>query len=216
MAHLISQRLGQGRRKLQRGSEGFLMMAGILAALGMVLGTVALVNLNLSRLRGSKQLNDSRDAKSVAEAGLNQILATLNRPENRGLLVAGIAMGQRSNSANNNAIRSPCVNTSGVRPGASGDGIPTSSARTYGDGQYRDVSCQWPARNHNRLHLDDGSGARLRGQLYGPNRCRLPRRDNLDQPITALNHADIQHHVLGANQRGSSLIRAEAIRLALL
>jgi hypothetical protein len=49
MAHLISQRLGQGRRKLQRGSEGFLMMAGILAALGMVLGTVALVNLNLSR-----------------------------------------------------------------------------------------------------------------------------------------------------------------------
>ena len=139
MAPLISHRLGQTRRKSQRGSEGFLMMAGILAALGMVLGTVALVNLNLGRLRGSKQLSDSRDAKSVAEAGLNQILATLNRPENRGLLVAGIAMGQWSNTANNNAIRSPCVNTSGVRPGASGDGIPTSSARTYGDGQYRDV-----------------------------------------------------------------------------
>jgi hypothetical protein len=139
MAHLISHQLGQARRKLQRDSEGFLMMAGILAALGMVLGTVALVNLNLSRLRGSKQLNDSRDAKSVAEAGLNQILATLNRPENRGLLVAGIAMGQWSDSANNTAIRSPCVSTSGLRPGASGDCIPTSSARSYGDGQYRDV-----------------------------------------------------------------------------
>jgi hypothetical protein len=114
------------------------MPLGILAILMLLLGTASLVSLGLSRSRGSAQLTASRDARSVAEAGINRIIASFNQPENRRLLVSGMAMGSWS-SDTSNSLQSPCIKTDGTRPGPNGDGLPSATARNYGDGQFRDL-----------------------------------------------------------------------------
>jgi hypothetical protein len=101
------------------GSSGVLMPVGILAIPMMLLGSASLVSLGLSRSRGSAQLTASRDARSVAEAGINRIIASFNQPENRRLLVSGMTMGSWS-SDTSNSLQSPCVKTDGTRPGPNG------------------------------------------------------------------------------------------------
>jgi len=129
---------GLGGRQHQQ-SAGFLLIAAVMAAVAMMLGTTSLVSLSLSRSRSSGQLSGSGDAKVTAEAGINRIIASLNRPENRGLLVSGLALNSWA-SATDAQVQSPCQNTNGNRPGPQADGRPSSTARNYGDGQFRDLS----------------------------------------------------------------------------
>ena len=82
------------------------MPVGILAIQMMLLGSASLVSLGLSRSRGSAQLTASRDARSVAEAGINRIIASFNQPENRRLLVSGMTMGSWT-SDTSNSLQSP-------------------------------------------------------------------------------------------------------------
>ena len=95
-----SSRDGQGLG----GSSGFLMPVGILAIQMMLLGTASLVSLGLRRSRGSAQLTASRDARSVAEAGINRIIASFNQPENRRLLVSGMTQGSLSSDTSNRLL----------------------------------------------------------------------------------------------------------------
>jgi len=127
------------RRGPQRQSAGFLMIAAVMAAVAMVLGTTSLVSLSMSRSRSTSQLSNSSDAKVTAEAGINRIIASLNRPENRGLLVSGLALNSWS-TATDAQVQSPCQNTNGTRPGPQNDGRPSNTARSYGDGVFRDIS----------------------------------------------------------------------------
>jgi len=115
------------------------MIAAVMAAVAMVLGTVSLVSLSLGRSRSSNLISGSGDAKVTAEAGINRIIASLNRPENRGLLVSGLALNSWS-TATDAQVQSPCQNTIGARPGPQSDGRPSTTARSYGDGQFRDLS----------------------------------------------------------------------------
>ena len=110
-----------------------------MAAIAMMLGTASLVSLSLGRSRTSSLISVSGDAKVTAEAGINRIIASLNRPENRGLMVSGLALNNWA-TATDAQVRSPCESTAGARPGPLGDGRPSTTARAYGDGQFRDFS----------------------------------------------------------------------------
>lgn len=114
------------------------MLAAILVLLGLVAGTVALANLSAAGLLASRGEGSSKDARSVAEAGLAQIIGTLNQPENRKMLVSGTAMNSWA-TATGDTLQSPCVRNDGSRPGAANDGQATAAARSLGDGQFRNI-----------------------------------------------------------------------------
>ncbi len=114
------------------------MVATILVLLALVAGTVGLASLSSSGLLGSRNEGTSKDAQAVAEAAMANIVATLNQPENRKMLVAGTAMNSWA-SASGDTLQSPCIRNDGTRPGAN-DGQPTTAAKNLGDGQFRDLA----------------------------------------------------------------------------
>ncbi len=106
------------------------MLAGILILLAMVAGTVGLTTLTANNLLGSRKQDTRSDALSVAEAGADQVIAVLNQVENRKMLVSGQGMNQWSSAD----FTSPCRDKDNKTPGA-----PTATARSLGDGQFRNL-----------------------------------------------------------------------------
>lgn len=106
------------------------MLAGILILLALVAGTVGLTTLTASNLLASRKQDTRSDALSVAEAGADQVIAVLNQVENRKMLVSGQRMNQWSTAD----FTSPCRDKDNKTPGA-----PTSTARSLGDGQFRNL-----------------------------------------------------------------------------
>ncbi len=115
------------------------MVAAILVLLGLVAGSVALANLSASGLLATRGEGSSKDARAVAEAGLASIIATLNQPENRKMLVSGTAMNSWA-TATGDTLQSPCVRNDGSRPGVANDGQATAAARSLGDNQFRNLT----------------------------------------------------------------------------
>ncbi len=106
------------------------MLAGILILLALVAGTVGLTTLTASNLLASRKQDTRSDALSVAEAGADQVIAVLNQVENRKMLVSGQRMNQWSTAD----FTSPCRDKDNKTPGA-----PTTTARSLGDGQFRNL-----------------------------------------------------------------------------
>lgn len=106
------------------------MLAGILILLAIVAGTVGLTTLTANNLLGSRKQDTRGDALSVAEAGADQVIAVLNQVENRKMLVSGQGMNQWSTAD----FTSPCRDKDNKTPGA-----PTATARSLGDGQFRNL-----------------------------------------------------------------------------
>ncbi|MCP9837883.1 hypothetical protein KBY84_10295 [Cyanobium sp. N.Huapi 1H5] len=123
--------------KRRQGQAGFSMMAGILVLLALVVGTVGLSSLVASNLLGSREQGSSSEARSAAEAGIDEIIATWNQPQNRKLLVSGQAMNTWAGSTT--TLQSPCVTTDGTATRPGGTGQPTTQAKSFGDGEFRDV-----------------------------------------------------------------------------
>jgi hypothetical protein len=123
--------------KRRLGQAGFSMLAGILVLLALVVGTVGLSSLVSGSLFGNREQGSSSEARSAAEAGIDEIIATWNQPQNRKLLVSGQSM---SSWATSTTLQSPCVSTDGkaTRPG--GTGLPTADAKGFGDGEFRDLA----------------------------------------------------------------------------
>jgi hypothetical protein len=106
------------------------MLAGILILLALVAGTVGLTTLTANNLLSSRKQDTRSDALSVAEAGADQVIAVLNQVENRKMLVSG----QRLNQWSTADFTSPCRDKDNKTPGA-----PTATARSLGDGQFRNL-----------------------------------------------------------------------------
>jgi len=123
--------------KRRKGQAGFSMVAGILVLLALVVGTVGLSSLVAGSLLGSRDQGSSNEAHSAAEAGIDEIIATWNQPQNRKLLVSGQAMSSWASATT--TLQSPCITTDGTatRPGVTGQ--PTTQAKSFGDGEFRDV-----------------------------------------------------------------------------
>ncbi len=124
--------------KRRQGQAGFSMMAGILVLLALVVGTVGLSSLVASNLLGSREQGSSSEARSAAEAGIDEIIATWNQPQNRKLLVSGQAMNTWAGSTT--TLQSPCVTTDGTATRPGGTGQPTAQAKSFGDGEFRDLA----------------------------------------------------------------------------
>lgn len=112
------------------------MIPGILVILALLVGTIGLVAIVSGSNLASLFSGQARDSMGVAEAGADQIIATFNQAENRKLLVAG-STTPSSWSTTNDALRSPCLSTAGLRPG--GTGYPTTRAVGFADGNFRDL-----------------------------------------------------------------------------
>ncbi len=114
------------------------MLAGVLVILALLVGTLGLVAIVNGSNLASLGSGESRDAQQVAEAGADQIIATFNQPENRQLLVAGSTPPNQWSTTNMD-LRSPCVSTTNVRPGANADGMPSARAVNYANGEFRNL-----------------------------------------------------------------------------
>ncbi|MDM7954475.1 MAG: hypothetical protein QUV07_14835 [Cyanobium sp. CZS 25K] len=106
------------------------MLAGILILLALVAGTVGLTTLTANNLLASRKQDTRSDALSVAEAGADQVIAVLNQVENRKMLVSG----QRLNQWSSADFTSPCRDKTNSPPG-----LPSATARSLGDGQFRNL-----------------------------------------------------------------------------
>lgn len=113
------------------------MLAGILVLLALVIGTVGLTSLVSGTLFGSREQGSSSEARSAAEAGIEEIISTWNQPQNRKMLVSGQSMSSWGTSTN---LQSPCVSTDGTATRPGGTGLPTTQAKSFGDGEFRDLA----------------------------------------------------------------------------
>jgi hypothetical protein len=130
------------------------MLAGVLVILSLLVGTLGLVAIVNGTDLAAFFSGDARDSQAVAEAGANLIIATLNEPENRQLLVAG-STPPSAWSTTNLDLRSPCQSSTGERPGERNDGLPTQEAIDIAKGSLRDLAA--PA---NQLPNTPPSGSR--------------------------------------------------------
>jgi hypothetical protein len=117
-------------RTAARRDGGSVMVAGILVVLALGLGTLALASFFSGALLGTRGQGARGDAEATAEAGMNRVMAVLNEPVNRRILVSGQAMGNWQTVD----FTSPCRDAKNQSPGA-----PSSEARSFGDGQFRDL-----------------------------------------------------------------------------
>jgi len=133
---LLSWRQARGRGP----QKGFALLAGILVVLGLIVASASLVSVVNGGLNAINDDSAANQAQAVAESGADQIIAVLNQPENRKLLVSGDVAPTTSNWTTTNAnLQSPCVSTSNTRPG-SNSGYPSSQAVAFADGSFRNLS----------------------------------------------------------------------------
>jgi hypothetical protein len=136
LLHLIGTRQ-PGRDRNQRG---FAMIVGILVVLGLIVASASLVSVVNGGLSAITDDSAANQAQAVAESGAEQIIAVLNQPENRKLLVSGDVAPTTTNWTTSNAnLRSPCLSTSNVRPGTN-NGYPSSTAVALADGSFRSLA----------------------------------------------------------------------------
>jgi hypothetical protein len=117
-------------RRNRAGERGFSMAAGILVALALGLGTLALTSFFSGALLGTRGQGARTDAEVTAESGINRVMAAFNEPVNRRFLVSGQPMNNWSSAD----LVSPCRDANDRSPGD-----PSREARDYGDGQFRDL-----------------------------------------------------------------------------
>ncbi len=135
LLHLLSARPPRAGRR----QRGFAMIVGILVVLGLIVASASLVSVVNGGLSAITDDSDANQAQAVAESGADQIIAVLNQPENRKLLVSGDVAPTTTNWTTTNAnLRSPCLSTSNVRPGT--NGYPSSTAVALADGSYRSLA----------------------------------------------------------------------------
>jgi hypothetical protein len=79
-------------RRNRAGERGFSMAAGILVALALGLGTLALTSFFSGALLGTRGQGARTDAEVTAESGINRVMAAFNEPVNRRFLVSGQPM----------------------------------------------------------------------------------------------------------------------------
>lgn len=120
-----------------RKDRGSTMVAGILVALGLLVGTIGVVAVVNGSKLASLSSGEGTDTQRVAEAGAEKIIATFNQPENRQLLVAGSTPPNQW-STSNKALQSSCVSSKGETPGSAA-GFPSQQAIAFTDGQFRNL-----------------------------------------------------------------------------
>jgi hypothetical protein len=117
------------------------MLVGILVVLGLIVASGSLVSVMNGGLLAISGDSAANKAQAVAESGADQIIAVLNQPENRKLLVSGDVAPTTTNwTTSNESLRSPCVSISNKRPGINEDGYPSSQAVAFADGNFRNLS----------------------------------------------------------------------------
>jgi hypothetical protein len=222
---LLLRTAGQSRGLRQRG---FSMAAVLLVLLVAVVGASSLAlrgSSGISGISGTLQLSASRQAREAAENGITEIVAELNRPQNRRLLVSGSSPNAWGSSTDINQ-RNPCENrTATPQP-------PLGSATTAGNnlwksaggnGEYILRSVRYANRDRSaRLayrYATAGSGAASTTEDvggYNNNDPAQPDADvNLDPVATAgtENIGHLQLEVQGRVQRaGRTLATATVVK----
>lgn len=106
LLHLLATGLGARRASGtpgERQDDGMSLAVILLALLAVIVSTVAVANRTAQGLLGASQQSGNREARDVAEAGINKIVSEWNIPANRGMWTAGnIAMGNWSTSSPKN------------------------------------------------------------------------------------------------------------------
>ncbi|KEF41341.1 MAG: hypothetical protein ER33_11880 [Cyanobium sp. CACIAM 14] len=109
----------------------------ILVLLSLILGTVAIAGRTTGGLLGANLQSRNREARDVAEAGIVEIVAELNKEQNRALLVAGNTGAWDSTQVN------PCTKynpTTNVYSSTSAGTPPTTTATNYKAGGWTNLS----------------------------------------------------------------------------
>ena len=121
------------RRSLTAGGEqGFSLALALLVVLGALSTAVAITGRTLSNRQVRQQIDAGLTARNAAEIGMTRIIAELNRPRNRRLLVNAPGLGATGATTTtigaNDDFRSACDLAEGQGPDLSGQGSFNSGA----------------------------------------------------------------------------------------
>jgi hypothetical protein len=121
------------RRSLTAGGEqGFSLALALLVVLGALTTAVAITGRTLTNRQARQQLDAGLTARNAAEIGMTRIIADLNRPRNRRLLVNAPGLGATGATTTtigtNDDFRSACDLAEGQGPDLSGEGSFNSGA----------------------------------------------------------------------------------------
>lgn len=131
-------------RLARSGSRGFSMPIAMVAALLLFIGMAALITRSSEGFLASSVQGVNREARDVAESAITDFAVTLNREENRRLLVAGNdQLGQwTSNTAHRNPCSGQFVATnppSGQMVAVAGTAAATSADRFVRNGTWQNL-----------------------------------------------------------------------------
>lgn len=199
------------------------MAAVLLVLLVAVVGASSLALRGTSGISGTLQLSASRQAREAAENGITEIVAELNRPQNRRLLVSGSSPNAWGSSTETDQ-QNPCVTVDGTpQP-------PLTSASTAGNnlwksaggnGQYILRSVRYANRDRSaRLayrYATAGSGAASTIENVGgydnndpDDRDAVVNLRNVDR-IGEENIGHLQLEVQGRVQRGGRTLATSTV-----
>jgi len=180
---LLLLRTGQNRNHRQRGFSLAMVLMALMVAI-VSAGTLAM--RSASSHSGSMHMSAGRQAREAAENGVTEIVAELNRPQNRRLLVSGTSPDSWG-SATDITQRNPCENLNGsvVTPTAS---VGTAANNTWkpagGNGQYVLRSVRYSNRDRDARvgfgYTTAGSGGAITRELFGDYDNNTPGAPNAD------------------------------------
>ncbi len=108
------------------------MVMAMIVVLTVVLGSLAMANRATGGNLASAFQGQSREAREVAEAGLTAVISELNKPANRQMLVAPVAINSWNTS--NLELRNPCQNANSASPVT-----PTGTAVGFRNGAINNI-----------------------------------------------------------------------------
>ena len=136
------------KRRHERGSA---LLIALIVVFTVVLGSVTLANRSVGGRLAAAFQGESREAREVAEAGINTVISEFNKPENRKMLVANQAM---SNWATSNVnLRNPCSPNLPTATAVGFGANPNSTSVTGSGGSFSVVSVEVKTSDRTRRFL---------------------------------------------------------------
>jgi hypothetical protein len=120
---------GAGRKRSIRAEEGFSLVMALLVVLLGLFSTLAIAGRTLSSREKDNEYGQGQSARDAAEIGMTRIIADLNRPRNRRLLVNAPTLSTATVTGieGDQDLISPCDSVNGAAP-------DLTSAETFNSG----------------------------------------------------------------------------------
>jgi hypothetical protein len=112
-------------KDVKKGEGGYLLQISVILSVALIIGVAAFASRSTSGLFGFAELGVNKESREVAENAIQEMIGSLNKEENRRLLIAGNA---KTWSATDGDLKNPCTQYSTLSSSTPGAGLNANAA----------------------------------------------------------------------------------------